>query len=201
VEFRSLAEANPRLAKADSTFFDWLVLNYSDAMAIGVRRQVDPHRDAVSLRRVLEEVAARPQLVSRTAFVVRYRGKRPRNTDGGRLEHEALREIGHKRFDELAGTGRPSLKAVDVKRDLRRLRVAEGRLRRFANRRVAHRDHRAVRSLPTFAELHAAVESIAEIVIKYSELLGLDAPRRLVPVWQSDWRRIFRYAWLEQKET
>lgn len=197
VEFRFLVEANPRLAKADSTFFDWLVLNYSDAMAIGIRRQVDPHRDAVSLLRILEEIAARPQLVSRTAFVARYRGQRPRNTELGRLEQDALREIGHARFDEIVSKGRSSLSTADLRRDLRRLRVAEGKVRRFANRRVAHRDRRVVRSLPTFAELHTAVDGIAEIVIKYGELLGLDEPRKLVPVWQSDWKRVFRFAWYE----
>lgn len=198
-EFRTLVEGNERLKKADSTFFDWLALNYSDAVVIGVRRQLDRDPRSVSLQLLLEDIAVTPELVSRRSFVSRFRGPRPTDTEAGRDERRQFRQIGNQRFDQLVGKGRRSLTPADVRRDLQRLEAAERTLRRFANKRVAHRDFAALRRLPTFAELHAAIDVLSDIVVRYLHLLGLDEAPRLLPTRQYRWQAIFEFPWAEPK--
>lgn len=60
---------NPKVGERPSSFWAFHHQNYAAAQALAIRRQTDPRRDVCSLRRLLEELAGSPDLLTRDAFV------------------------------------------------------------------------------------------------------------------------------------
>jgi hypothetical protein len=53
--------------------------------------------------------------------------------------------------------------------------------------------------VPTFANLHAAIHGMGELLQKYSSLLRATQLPILTPVHQYDWRAPFRVPWLVEE--
>lgn len=83
-----------------------------------------------------------------------------------------------------------------VRHDLSRLKSVPASCEQFADKRLAHRDARDLKTLPTFNEVDACIELPDQLYAKY--LLAFEAKRMdtLLPVWQYDWKAIFRTPWL-----
>jgi hypothetical protein len=181
-EVQAMIAGNPDIAERPSAFFDWMASTYAAAQVMGVRRQVDQARNSVSLIKLLRDIVAHPEVMTRERHAALY-------------AHMAYmgRDVGNRSFDEFAGVGAPYLDRRRVQPDIDRLRLHTGDLERFASMRVAHRDP-GQPPRPTFTELDRALEVLEDVVRKYALLL-LARGGDIVPVIAYDWRAIFRVPW------
>jgi hypothetical protein len=177
-----IGQHNARIADPDA-FLEWVRLNYAIALSVGVRRLTDNDSRSISLARLLTELQAYPQAVTRVAHSSFY--------------PPHLRETAAISSDNLLGRGRRFLSRQLVRSDLARIRRAESRIRRFVNKRIAHRATAgAIRKLPTYAELHQSLDVLDRIVVKYYALL---TGRGLVSCHASilfNWREVFYAPWI-----
>ncbi len=181
-EVTAMVDAKPSV-KVPSAFFDWMRLAYVTDMSSAIRRLSDHRRDVISLRRLMEEIALHPRVLSRRRFVGLY---------SGALRHA----IGHHDFERFA---RPGADAVDPRviwRHRQELLSAERRLRIFVNKHVAHRSRYPMRHLPTYDELDRCVDLLERLAKAYCLLLEAEGLTQVVPVVQYDWKKPFRTAWL-----
>jgi hypothetical protein len=146
---------------------------------------VDRSRDSHSLWRLLYEILENPGVISRAAHVRMYR-----STPVGPA-------LGHMSFDSVVGKGRQQLSQRAVRADLRRLEDASERVRRFVNKRIAHRTNPGdIRRLPTFNELDAALDKIDDVFCKYNLLLTAQGMTSAHATRQYDWREVLWEAWV-----
>jgi hypothetical protein len=68
-EVNAILLANPAVGQRPSSFWVFYQENYAAAQAVAIRRQADNRRNACSLRRLLEEIARRPDLLTRQSYV------------------------------------------------------------------------------------------------------------------------------------
>lgn len=183
-EVRKIIEANSAI-HGDSTFYDWMAEVYATSAVIAVRRQVDRHPKSISLARLLEEIKKNPKILSRRSFVSKY------NKD--------MKYVGHHDFDEWSGPGRAYVSPRVIGKDLTLLKQKAARLRKFANKRIAHYDRASFRKLPTFAQLSDCLDCLEELLKKYLLLLRAESHTDIVPVWQYDWTKVFRQAWISDE--
>lgn len=66
----------------------------------------------------------------------------------------------------------------------------------FVDQHVAHDQAEPTAGVPTFAQLHAAIDSVGEIFKRYAVALTASMYIAVEPVMQTDWKAIFRTAWL-----
>ena len=184
-ETQRVIEANPR-TQTHGLFNHWIATNYATATAIGIRRQLDLDPRSVSLASLLsmiaETICQRPKILSRAEFIKNYRPH--------------LRFVAEKQFDRLVGKGADRVSCGQVRCDAQKLRNDTEAVRRFANKRAAHWDRRAVPK-STLGELDKALTLVVELVNKYSMILtgnhaSLDVA--LTP----EWTEVFEVPWIPQ---
>jgi hypothetical protein len=159
---------------------------FTQATAVGVRRQAKDNDKSVSLKRFLLEVKRYPELVSREHYLSLYAG-----TEASHVER------GHRDFDRVAGQGHAHIPAALVEDQLRQLCQAVDAIEHYVDRRIAHYDQRGVaRPTPTLADLTAALQILERIVILYWRLLKGPVMTTLMPAIQVDWQNIFRFSWI-----
>jgi hypothetical protein len=61
-EIREIVAANP-IINMGNKFYDWLTRNYVHTTLMGLRRQLDRHRDAISLRKLLDDMQVNSSLL------------------------------------------------------------------------------------------------------------------------------------------
>ena len=82
------------------------------------------------------------------------------------------------------------------RRDLAALHGAAEKVRQYVNQHVAHdQAEPTMTDLPTFGDLHDAIDGIGEIFQKYAVMLT-GGWNLLEPVIQDDWKAIFREPWI-----
>ena len=82
-------------------------------------------------------------------------------------------------------------------RDFEVLQNDAHRLRIYVNEHVAHdMAEPTLPEMPTYADLHAAIDSVGEIFKKYAVTLTGGWWATLEPAIQGDWKAIFRVPWL-----
>ena len=166
-------------------FFDWMCENYIEAMAVGIRAFIDQSQKVQSVWRMLYEFLDHPKAVTRSAHVALYRGI-SRNFD-----------MGNQTFDNIVGQGKDFLSQQVVRSDLRRLEDASERVRRFVNKRIAHRTPSgAIRRLPKFQEIEQALDELEIVFLKYNRLLTASGPDSLNTCTQYDWREVLWTPWI-----
>ena len=74
------------------------------------------------------------------------------------------------------------------------------RWRVYVNEYVAHRAEIQAAEIPTFADLHGAMDAVGEIVGKYASLLKAEMLAELTPQIQEDWLAPFRQPWLVEDD-
>ncbi len=181
-EVTAMIDANPAL-KVPSAFYDWMRSVYLNDMTIAIRRLTDRDERSISFVNLMGEIADHPEVMTRRRFVANYRGW--------------LRDVGHKDFERFAS---PAANKIDwrvIRGHQRELVAAQGRLRRFVNKHVAHRSRYPMRRLPTYAELDACIDLLERLVKQYALLLEQVGLVEVVPVIQYDWKKPFRVAWIK----
>jgi len=85
-------------------------------------------------------------------------------------------------------------------KDLEVLLAKARRIRDHVNKRVAHFDRAGFAELPTYAELDECLDYLEDLLKKYLAVFGAEGHTRIVPVWQFDWKEIFRRPWIGRDE-
>jgi hypothetical protein len=183
-EIQRIIEHNPK-TQTDGLFNRWMATNYSVSTAIGVRRHLDTDGRSLSLMRLLcvieETVLERPSVLSREGFIQNYRPE--------------LRLVAEQQFDLLAGKDSRCVEPGLIRRDIGRLSSVTEKIKYFANKRVAHWDHRKVPNAK-LGELDECLDLLAELVDKYARLLTGSGSGVHIDVLP-DWKQIFRVAWID----
>lgn len=158
------------------------------SQVLSIRRQLDVRGDTVSLRRLLADIARHPRVASRERHVSIW-------IDNG--VNQVLKEEAHRNFDRFSGDrGRDWIDATLVRADVEKLRAVGAVAERYANEVLAHTALRQTHSVPTYADLNAAIDQIGALVKKYASLLTATVLTQLEPVIQEDWMAPFRQPWI-----
>lgn len=181
-EVQTLIKNNPLLHKP-SSFYDYLAQTYVSHVVIGLRRQIKSDTQSISMARLFEEMIATPQSLSRKYYVSLYKGS-------------AVEDLADSDFDKFSAPGSPHIDPALVAVDLARLRDASARCEDFADKRVAHRDTREPKQLPTFKEVDGCIELLDQLYVRYCLLFHASDMDSLLPTWQYDWKAVFRVPWV-----
>jgi hypothetical protein len=183
-QLQDVAQHNEKVLKP-GVFFEWMCQNYVVYMAMGIRSFDDMDSRSHSLGRMLYELLEHPGAISRE-FYCRIYSSTPMGT-----------EYGIASFNELVGKRASALGPRAIRADLSRLEAACERVRRFVNKRIAHRaTPGAIRRLPRFNELDAALRVIESLVLRYSLLLTGNGTASLQATSQYDWRHVLYDPWI-----
>lgn len=168
-------------------FFDWMCRNYISAISIGIRSFVDQDRRSHSLWRMLYEILERPGVIDCESHARMYR-----STSTGI-------EFGRHCFQNVVGKGAVLLSQGSVRSDLKILEDASERVRRYVNKRVAHRTSPGgIRRLPKFNEVDAALDVLDKILSKYDFLLTASGIESFRATRQHDWRQVLWEPWIPE---
>jgi hypothetical protein len=187
--FRRLGEVTQAASLPPSVFFEALARWYASHQAIAVRRQIDMTRGTISLRRLLHDIATHPGVMSRDRHVALWDETDPY------FVAEA-----NANFDRFAGAGLPRIDAAAVRDDIARLDAAAEAIERHTNEAIAHSAQNPSGQVPTWGELHAAIDVIGEVVEKYYSLLTASMVWNMLPEIQDDWLAPFRQPWISEGE-
>ena len=182
LEVSKIFNDNPEL-KPQNLFYGYLGRTYTSHMAIVVRRQVKIGKDSISFARLLQEMVDNPNVVTRKYFV-------------GLYKNSGAKNYADSDFNKFADSGSAHIKPSLVCDDLSKLRLMAKRCEDFADKRVAHRDKRQPKELPTYNELDDVVDFFDGLYCKYCQLLTGAGMESLLPIIQYDWKEIFRIPWI-----
>ncbi|MCE2399553.1 hypothetical protein J4G08_01560 [Candidatus Poribacteria bacterium] len=193
-EIQKMIDDNPNIQEPCS--FNWFIGQiYSDYGVIAVRRQIKSDRQSISFVRLLKEMIMDPGVLSRERFVNMYRiGMK-------NIEESKTEYIGNKTFDRHFSGGCTNYNHIDpimVQQDLDELKKHSCKLEDFADKRVAHYDKKAPKTIPTFNDLDACIDWLEKLTIKYTLLFeGKDLGENLVIEFLEDyWEEIFSQPWI-----
>lgn len=171
-----------------SSFYEWMGSAYASSMAVGIRRQVDEDRDSISFVTFLRKIEACPRIVSREAYTELFaKGDYP----PGWAESC---------FDHLTAKRCPHVDPTWVAEEIQTLMRRTDHVRRYVNRRVAHRDRRDFRPIPKFQDIDLAVNYLDHLTVRYLNLFRGNSMTTVLPTWQYDWKKIFRHPWISPNE-
>lgn len=100
-------------------------------------------------------------------------------------------------FDCLVGAGRTFITPAAPAKELANLEASTQRIRKYANKRIAHFDKSNFKNLPTYAELDDSLDYLEGLFKRHLLLFRAQAYTTIVPVWQYDWKQVFRRPWIE----
>jgi hypothetical protein len=169
--------------RARPTFPQWITTNYAAAQSLAIRRQIDKRTDSVSLRRLLIELQARPEVITRDRFA--------------RVNCGGSERIAAHLWPPLADPSGAHLDAALVRADLDELVTTAATVERFASKRLAHWDVDEWTTPVTYGELHDCVDAVGKLLERYSGLItgmtqGAD------PIMPVGWERVFWSPWEER---
>lgn len=181
-----MAAATPGVGDRPSAFWDYHRDCYVAAQAVGIRRVTDLTRGVISLAKLIDEMktAAKARQFTREIFLAQW------DLTDDLLQKRA--EVGWRLF---AGGGE-QFDARLAEADLAMLRGDSEKIKEYVDEHVVHRaEHPKMLEMPTFGELHAAIDDIGAMFKKYSQVLKAAHWAGLEPLGQGDWRAIFRQPW------
>ena len=210
---RSIVASNPSIQQPH-TFYRYLFDSYLSHVLMGLRRQVKPNKDSISLVGLLQEIANYPQELSRSYY--RLLCHQPDAPDFHEIEPEGqkqLTDIGittssqigqifpiEDDFVKYANASKTHVCPEMVRRDLCDLLTTVAACEDYADKRIAHRDKRAPQYIQTFEDLEknldSALEFLQQIYEKYYHLFNA-ASITVKPQDQSDWKDIFSVPWIK----
>ncbi len=190
-EVIEISKKNPKINNGNS-FWDFLKEGYVALMVSAVCRQIDIDTRSASLINLLSRLLQADVTIILTKDW--YAGKYHKDDDVmpgfmegiGKGDFES--HFGHKDFVD------PDI----IRADLDKLIGATSGIKRFRNKRIAHRDanNKLVFDV-NFNDLDKALETIREITSKYYLLLK-QGGNDLIPTDQTNWQEIFTVPWIEK---
>jgi hypothetical protein len=177
-EFRDIVTANPKI-DTRAEFFHLVGRMYLNIALIAIRRFDDPNLASNSFYNLIEEISDQVSLLDKAWFVDRFRTA----SDG---EYQFHNHWG----------GRRHVSKRIVNADLNSLVRLCKRIRKVANKYVAHESRRKLNKPLTFAEVDTAIDGIYELVNRYHALIfnsGYGTPMIIPSAY------VFSIPWHEQR--
>ncbi|MHB8679606.1 MAG: hypothetical protein ACYC7G_07720 [Rudaea sp.] len=184
---QKIISENPAL-HIHSSFYDYFAQTYVSHVVIGLRRQIKIDQRSISMARLLAEMIDTPEVLTRAHFVSLY-------------ADSAIPGYADTDFNQFAKAGAPNVDPDLIRVDLERLKSTVARCEDFADKRVAHRDTREPKALPTFNEVDECIEVLDKLWVRYFLLFHAQGMDSLLPTWQYDWTAIFRVPWIIENST
>lgn len=185
--WRRVGEITQAADLPPSAFFDALSAWYATSQMTAIRRLVDRDQRALSLTRLLDDLIRHPTVIGRERHVALWL-RDP--------AFEWTERDGRASYDRFADASGEQLDVAAVEADRERAVEAADAIKRYVDQRVAHRDLQPVAEVPTWGEVDTAIDTLAEIVNRYSSLFKASSYAFFEPVVQYDWEAPFRQAWL-----
>lgn len=184
-EFAEMINGNPKINKPNA-FYDFIKTGYVSHIVLGICRQTDKDEKALSLMNLMSRIFNDAEKVTKEWFAVQY-NKSPVLTE----------ETGRTHFKEHFG----ELDFIDpaiVHADIGKLIFYTKEIKKYRNKRIAHVDKGGVTFDKdfSFATLDKAIEMIEELGTRYYLLLRQTDLIGLLPVDQTDYKKVFCEPWL-----
>ena len=185
-EVQDMIRENPRIQKP-SAFYRYLGRTYLSHALAGLRRQIKPQKDSISLVGLLEDIAKNPEELSRSYY--RSLCVNPDGPDVSQIEMDD--------FAPYADASGEHVCPQMVKDDLDTLKSAVEKHEEFADKRIAHWDKGEPDVIPTFGELDDCIKLLDKMYVKYHLLFYAEGTSTLMPTYQYEWKKIFLEPWLK----
>lgn len=185
-EVREIVRSNVAIHEPGD-FFHWLSVWYSSSMAVAVRRLGDRHQNSISYRKLLEGIRDHPDIISRTRFKKRFVG-------GVYQEFQADLDL-----DNHIGAGREHIDPAFVTKEIHELETRTASLKHYVDKRVAHHDKKEFNAVPPYSDLDDAIDFLWRLHQRYYPIFR-SWPFGDFPSFGYDWKKVFRYAWLDNYE-
>jgi len=191
-EIIEISKNNKKVNKSNS-FWDFIKEGYVALMVSAVCRQIDTDTRSSSLinflNRLLDPAVA--QRLTKDWYSKQYH-----------KDHDIypgfMQGLGRADFEEYFGS-KDFIDRDIVRADINKLAKKTKKIKRFRNKRIAHRDKRNNLVFDVnFEDLDGAIETIRGITSKYYLLLE-QSGNDLIPVDQTDWQEIFTIPWIEKR--
>jgi len=186
--FRQVSEiidSNPKV-RIPSAFYDFIGQSHAAYAAMGVRRHATTHKDSISFRGLLDDIAQNPEVLYRNDCKEVHAGSVVTGPEG-------------EDFVLIPGPEREHIDPASVRKDIRRLEAAWRKLKETADRRIAHYDRKAVSSPSCYKDIERCIALLDELYCRYHLALSGTFVETLKPTYQHDWKEIFRHPWIEQE--
>ena len=184
-EVQAIIHANPNLPRGNS-FYEFLNHGYTASGVMGVRRQVKQQKDSISLASLLNDIQDNPQIISLQKFKSLYG------------ESIFDREMAESDFNGFKAPDADHVNPDMVNQDLSSLMISVQGCEKFADRKLAHSDSQTVEPHPTFNDLHACIDLIEELALKYRLILTAKGGNSLTPTILGNWKVIFKVPWIDK---
>ena len=191
---RGIYSQNPDLQHAGGFFLRWAADNYVAASAMALRRELDGRKGSENLYHLLREIRAHPTVICRARF---------RNTWNG-LQNEYYNA--DREFDQMpiikvaADPDADHIDPASVDDDIRKL-MSEDEVLDHVETTFAHRAPvRQDAEVPTFGDLHHAIEVVREVFGRYYLILTHKALVFFEPTAQYNVFEPFRSPWIPDPE-
>lgn len=165
--------------------FHYLNNSYVSYAVMGIRRQMKINKQSISFVRLLEEIKASPELISRKYFVSLY-------------SHS---DTGHEQFNAFSRSKYIHIDPDLVQEDIEELKKYSNNSETLADRRLAHRDKRNISALPKFAELEDCLETLEIQARKYHFIFHAEHLDVLPDYDKPDLKQILYESWLVPNQT
>lgn len=163
----------------------WMCENYIATISIGVRSFTDQSKNSRSLWRMLYEILENPGVLDRESHARMY------------FSNPFGISFGRQCFNDVVGKDVQLLPQQVIRSDLRRLEDTSERVRRFVNKRIAHRTKRGeLRRPPKFNELDAAIDNLDKTLCKYNFLLTGQSGESFHATRQYNWQEVLWEHWI-----
>lgn len=188
-ELIRISKNNSKINKGNS-FWDFLKESYVALMVSAVCRQTDTDPRSSSLINLLNTLL-KPR-VSEVLTKDWYCKQYHRDND---IMPGFMEGIGKGDFEEHFGSGE-HLDTSTVQDDLDELMERTKEIKRYRNKRIAHRDRNNKLVFDVnFNDLDEAIETVRKITSKYYLLLK-QGGNDLIPIDQTDWQEILTVPWI-----
>ncbi len=181
-EVQNIIKNNPKIQKP-SSFYEFLGSTYVISALMGVRRQIKIDEDSISFAKLLKEICDTPEILSRNRFVALYKGC-------------AVEHLANKHFDKFAGKVGSHVDPDLIRLKLEELKIKARKCEKYADQRIAHFDKGVIKNVPTFKELDDCIDFLEELLKMCYRLFRAVSLTSILPVYQYDWKVIFREPWL-----
>jgi hypothetical protein len=182
-------------------FHSWLINNYADSIASGIRKLADEdkknRKQAISLHSLIKDISQNPDVLTRQDFVSRY----PKDTIDKELADEYCIKRGptDEVFEEFFEKGQNQVSVDKLEEDMASIIGITKSISVHVDKNVAHIDknREKFKPPPTFEDVDKALQELDRIYCKYALLLTGNDMITLKPVIQYDWKEVLRCPWIE----
>ena len=187
-EIQSVVKSNDNI-QSPTLLYRWMCDNYAARAAIGLRRLSDHDTRTVSLYRLIKNISENPQGITRDYYVSQY------------PERMQEMDLADHDFDNFANKNSNLVSVSRLQTDMKRLKKGTERIRKFADKWIAHCDLNRVRTqVPTYKEVGEALRNVDRLYCKYFLLITRGGMSTRKPVIQYDWKEPLTHPWIEISE-